>query len=607
MRFAIYDRWDAYVGEMEALSATWEGTISGIDELTVTTMRELEKGWQVVWRDDAGVWHENTIDDVKTVHRGGKPITTAICINSLRETLNDYIDDIVPRDVEAGVMLQRCLLASGTRWQLGPTDAIGQKSKTFYHTSLREAIATIADEYGGEVETSIEVDERGVVGRYVGIRAARGSSTAVRLTYGRNAKGIERRVLPYEGKSALYGYGMGVETDTGGYGRRLKLTEANPTGLDYIADDALVPLYGRPDGNGGRAHSFGSVIYDKVTDADTLYELTNTALHSQVPPVTYTCDLAEVSALRGRSVGDTVTVIDTDFPTPLRLQARVTRITRDLLTDETGGSVEIGTESRTLSDVVSEQNDAIAAVDNASIEAAVNEFKDIQPDHFYIYHGENKDALTVSNETSVIAMKFATVADTRVAVNFTIEHVMNLDGDVIARIYVNGTLMKELEAYEARGNALLDFMWSSDFVKDTYFDLLLTLEPVAVISQIRENDADNATLWNRSRANSRVYWQELEETEVWAGMNLRTWEVWASGGFEAGTWAALMQEDEYVWDVVEPSTVKPTIVIAPRRAQGILFGRGLAAVESWDGQVSIYETVPLFSCSRASRPGSPRR
>lgn len=222
----------------------------------------------------------------------------------------------------------------------------------------------------------------------------------------------------------------------------------------------------------------------------------------------------------------------------------------------------------------------------------------VSPDHFYMYHGENSDALTISAEVMVARITFATVADTRVAINTTVNHTMNLDGDVIARIYVNGTLMKTVEAYEARGCAILDFMWSSEFVKDSTFDVTVTLEPKGVISQIRENDADNLTLWNRSRANSSVYWQELRDAETWGTVRAYKWETWASGSAKEGTWAAIMRTGEPDWRVVRPTDVKPTINVEARDAQVVLFGRGLAEIESWDGIVSIYDTMGLLSLTQ---------
>ncbi|MBP3884378.1 MAG: hypothetical protein J6D54_05510 [Olsenella sp.] len=219
----------------------------------------------------------------------------------------------------------------------------------------------------------------------------------------------------------------------------------------------------------------------------------------------------------------------------------------------------------------------------------------VGPDNFYMYHGENADPLSVTTESTVANIKFATVADTRIALNVTVEHEMNLDGDVVGRIYVNGTCMKTIEVYEARGKAVLDFMWNYEFSKDRTYDLFLTLETVGVISQIRENDADNQTLWNRSRANSKVYWQELAEAETWDSMQTGTWERWASGSAASGTWAALMAEDELDWDVIEPVATRPTLTIEPQRGQMVLFGRGLARIDSWDGVVHLYETLRPLS------------
>lgn len=73
----------------------------------------------------------------------------------------------------------------------------------------------------------------GVITRYVDLRAMVGTDTGKQFVYSKDILSIEREVDSSTLVTALYGRGKGVETETGGYGRRL-------TFADVVADDKPV-------------------------------------------------------------------------------------------------------------------------------------------------------------------------------------------------------------------------------------------------------------------------------------------------------------------------------------------------------------------------------
>lgn len=259
--------------------------------------------------------------------------------------------------------------------------------------------------------------------------------------------------------------------------------------------------------------------------------------------------------------------------------------------------------------------EAIAAAGSASKRALIaNDTADrafeivraievIDPDRFYIYEAQNEDSHELYEETEVMSLRFGTVEDTRVAAEFTVPHSMSLDGDVIARVKVGGSTQRTVEVYEARGKALLSFMWSAEFSGGDYYTVSLTLETAAVRSQIRENDADNKTIWNRIRARLAITWEEMRSLETWGSANGSTWEELASGTYKTGTWGSIMQQERVDWRVEEPSTLRPVLSMPALDAQMIVYGRGLVATEVWSGDVTISEAVPISLTSGGPSAG----
>lgn len=370
MRVDVYDRHDAYVGTIgprQLLSMVHTDELNGSDELSITTAFPLHEGYRLVWADRLGTVHEHVCQKPKASREAGGVVWTDTALNSICELFGDFIFDKRPYGYGFLQALNVCL--EPTRWEAGTVDQPGtvDKGLTFYHTSSREALQDIL-ECGGELETQVVTDGTRVTRRRVGIRSHRGRSGGHRrFSYGKDLASIDR-TEHWGAITACYGFGKGIETEGGGHGRKLTFGEVNG-GKDYVEDAAALRLYGRPDGNGGMAHVFGTFSDPDCEDAATLLAETNAYLDAHKEPgVTYSADVIDLVAMgrdwEGVAVGDDVQIVDTCFSPALRCEGRVTK----LVTDELGGAmrVTLGNITETMTDMWLAQQKQVSSLSRRS-------------------------------------------------------------------------------------------------------------------------------------------------------------------------------------------------------------------------------------------------
>lgn len=370
MRIDVYTWQDSYVstiGPKELLSFVHTDELNGEDSVGITTTFALKQGYRLVWADRLGKVHEHICQDPKGLHVDGDTIYTDTALNSICELYGDYIEDKRPYGYGFLQALNVCL--APTRWAAGTVDQTGtvDKGLTFYHISAREALQSIL-ECGGELETEIAVTGGKVSSRKVSIRSHRGAKSGHRrFSYTKDITSVSR-TEHYGAITACYGYGKGVETDTGGYGRKLTFGGIN-NGKNYVENSAALKLYGRPDGNGGHAHVFGQYENSNCEDAATLLSETRAYLDGHKEPgVTYEADALDLLQFgrdwEGVAVGDDVQIVDTAFSPALRCSGRVTK----LVTDQLGGTVRVtlGNVTETMADMWLTQQQKLSSLSKRS-------------------------------------------------------------------------------------------------------------------------------------------------------------------------------------------------------------------------------------------------
>lgn len=370
MRVDVYSRHDAYVGTIGArqlLSFIWTDCLNGEDTVDITTTFPLKEGYRLVWQDLNGSPHEHVCQDPQGASAAGLPIYSDKALNSICELFGDYIEDKRPYGYSFQRALEVCL--EPTRWEVGTVDQPGTVSDglTFYHTDCRSALNSIL-ECGGELQTSITVGADGVTHRRVSILKHRGEADGHRrFSYGKDINSITR-TEHWGAITACYGYGKGVETDTGGYGRKLTFGDING-GKDYVEDATALKTYGRPNGKGGFAHVFGKYENSSCEDVQQLKDETQDYLDQhKTPGVTYEADVVDLVAMgrpwEGVGVGDDTQMVDGSFEPTLRCQGRVTKQVIDMLGKTR--TVTLGNVTESIADILQQQQQQIANLQNQS-------------------------------------------------------------------------------------------------------------------------------------------------------------------------------------------------------------------------------------------------
>lgn len=343
MRLWVTDRFENFKGPIKTMfSCVDTREVNGENALTISCLAHLEKGDRIVWQDLKGRWRENIVDGVTEERARAGIVYTYYCPTSAQVELSgDYLEDKRPLNTTAGVAMASAL--SESRWAVGTVADLGQSGTNFYHTNAWQAVHDVADTWGGELEFEIAVSSTQVTARRVHLRERVGGDTGKRFTYTKDLVSVKREVDEGNVATALYGYGKAPEsTDedgnlTGGYERKLTFGDVNG-GQNWVGDADALARWGRPDGNGGKAHVFGDVEFEDCEDQAELLALTKAELADRcTPKVSYEVDAVSLArageGFEGADEGDTVLVIDEVYDPPLRVQARITKVEEDQLTE----------------------------------------------------------------------------------------------------------------------------------------------------------------------------------------------------------------------------------------------------------------------------------
>lgn len=368
MQLWVTDRWENFKGPIKTLFECVDTReVNGENALSISCLAALDKGDRIVWRDKKGRWRENIVDGITETRARAGIVYSYYCPSSAQiELSGDYLEDKRPLNTTASVAMTSAL--SESRWTVGTVASLGQNGANFYHTNAWAAIHDVADTWGGELEFEISVSGSKVTARRVHLRERVGADTGKRFTYTKDLVSVVREVDEGNVVTALYGYGKAPEsTDedgnlTGGYERKLTFGDVNG-GQNWVGDADALARWGRPDGKGGKSHVFGDVEFEDCEDKSELLALTKDELGNRcTPKVSYEVDAISLArageGFEGADEGDTVLVIDKVYDPPLRVQARITKIEEDELT-ESKATYTIG-NFQTIGEVMAAQRSNIS-------------------------------------------------------------------------------------------------------------------------------------------------------------------------------------------------------------------------------------------------------
>lgn len=332
---------------------------------------------QVAFKDKDGNYRLFVIKETDEIDGDNGPLIESYCRPAMYELNDTVIEDKRPQNVTAEQALQVAL--ENTRWQVGQVDELGINSTNFYFMTATESLNRIANVWGAEIRDRVELGDDGIAGRYIDLLTRRGGDYGKRWEMDKDVESLIRQVRSYP-KTALYGRGASLETEGGGFSRKLtfenvewKVSNGDPVdkplGQKWVGDPGALEIYGRKrddidldEGTIQRLfanqeninpellyhHRYGIFDDGNIEDEEELLWATWNELQERKRPFeNYEMDVvlyAEKTGLLHEKVrlGDTTIAINRRFRRPIEVQQRVIALEYDISRPYDSGKVELG-------------------------------------------------------------------------------------------------------------------------------------------------------------------------------------------------------------------------------------------------------------------------
>ena len=361
-RVMLFDNIGGHIGEIahnDVLSMERRDEINGEHSLTITTTQVLTQGTRILYQDDRSVWREYVVVGVDEQHSSGKTVIGSYyCVWSMQVDIQGIPVSKMPgtqMPVTAGAALAS-LLEGQQRWTRGTVTNTATGGASMYDMSAWQALGVLVEVWGGEIDATIAVSSTdcAVTSRKIDLYSQQGTAEAKRrYDFGCDVNGITRSIEDSPIYCRISPRGKGEETEGGGYGRKIRITEVND-GKDYLEYTPMVDSAKLPDGNG---FIYPTLIVEN-SECETPQELLTWAQgileETLQPKVSYEIDAVQAARegvdVQGVSLGDVVQVVDRYFngDDGLRVTGRIMSLVVDELSTKTV-SVTIGSVSESLS------------------------------------------------------------------------------------------------------------------------------------------------------------------------------------------------------------------------------------------------------------------
>lgn len=390
LRFMVNTRRNGQLQDLrpsEVLSLVRRDEINGEHSLQIETTQELAVGQRILYQDDFGKWHEYVVYGLEQTYRyGAKDIYQYYCIWSIQHDLAGTVVSSMPgvqNPVSASAALDAAL-AGTHRWARGTVDVTTTAGASMYMMQGWKAISVLLENWGGELDSTIEVSTTKVTARKADLLQHIGSSTAThRFDLGFDVKSVKR--IQEDGIliSRIIPLGKGEQSGDG-YGRKITIESVN-SGNNYLIyqpmeSEAELPY---PIGDNINAFEHPTAIVENPeceTPADLKAWAEAHIAEFCTPKISYKVDVMAAMAdgldLSTLQLGDVVHVADEQLAsssTALRLEARVVAMTVDELTGKST-SITIGSITPNLSTSIGSMESRISATENA---LQLNEIKHV--------------------------------------------------------------------------------------------------------------------------------------------------------------------------------------------------------------------------------------
>lgn len=367
-------------------------------ELVCLGAVDVTKYDHLLYKDDGGRLRDVVVVSPEVTHDSTGTTTSIVCHDAIA-TNGDAIMlyDVRCRALTAQQCLDKALAKGDTAnavydsVQTDDAKNITNTTISYYHQTEWASVAALSEQVGLEVQRYYTMADTsdgtirtlGHVGLYKAVGRANvpeadKSVPTRRFDYGYDISSVTRTITATTVATCMYGFGKSLETDSGGYSRKLTFESVN-NGKPYVkADDATVKRWGFPTASGG-THTRDAIYENSdCEDANQLLRETKAALAAaNAPQVSYTVDPAELGDTP-LYLGELVQVVDHQLG--LAAEARVSKRETNLLTG--GSTITLGVTtnsltSQTQESTASASSTASTAVATAQATAATT--SDIQP------------------------------------------------------------------------------------------------------------------------------------------------------------------------------------------------------------------------------------
>ena len=242
------------------------------------------------------------------------------------------IRDLKPKSREVGSVLKDVLKETG--WSV-VADQSGRRSFYFYYTSALDAFKKAISSYGMQFMPKISIINEKITKKEVRIKKNIEGDYGKWFEYGDRLLTVVAEEERSEVYTAYIGRGKGVETEGGGYGRKLDFKKVEwkrskgdpvdkPFGQDYVELPRLTKEAGYPDGK----PRVKEITFDDIEDPKELIQATyEYALeHTRSTLTLQATVLPEKSVL----LGEVATIIRPDMG--VRYKTSIIKVTDNLLT-----------------------------------------------------------------------------------------------------------------------------------------------------------------------------------------------------------------------------------------------------------------------------------
>ncbi|MFX5501866.1 phage tail spike protein [Bacillus subtilis] len=339
-----------------------EETLEGVNTYTFTVPSDhsdsalLQVEGHVIITNLDGEQLLFTIKEIEDSVSDGKRTKQVYC----EETAVTELLGSVQRPVKlSGVTLEsavKTILSNTYDWTLYQVPFTASQDVEFsdYMTVL-EALRQVASDYGKEIYFTVSLQGTRIVEKRINIVDQRGSVTDVRFDYTYDLKGVSRTENSENVVTALIGVGKGDSDSV-----RVTLMKEpafvdeddfyHDAGADWIGSYSALQQWGI----NGR-HRFGVYIDDEADTPAELRRRTVRELKDRIQPsVTYSASITLLERLTGYDakkirLGDTISINDYSFSSPLVIEGRVKGIKRSY-TKNNADEADLGSyKPRTLS------------------------------------------------------------------------------------------------------------------------------------------------------------------------------------------------------------------------------------------------------------------